>query len=129
MSTTTKWFAGLNALLGLWLIVAPFVFQPGTAALWNDVVVGALIALFGGYNTYAARGSAGSGRTTETGGRPTVGSTDGLLLGVRRPEVGLPPRLERLDDLLERLPSLGQRVLDLDRLVADDGAFDQFLLL
>lgn len=46
--------AGVNVLLGLWVIVAPFLFNPGTTALWNDVIVGALVALFGAYNGYAA---------------------------------------------------------------------------
>lgn len=52
VSTTTKWLAGLNALLGLWLIAAPFVFDVPTAAMWNAVIVGGLIAVLGGYNYY-----------------------------------------------------------------------------
>lgn len=67
MTTTTKWLAGTNAVLGLWLIVVPFVFDVPTAAMWNAVIVGTLIAVFGGYNTYAATERSGSRRTTETG--------------------------------------------------------------
>lgn len=37
-----------------------FVFQPGTAALRNDVIVGALVAIFGGHNAYEANRNAGS---------------------------------------------------------------------
>lgn len=43
-----------SAILGLWLIVLPFVTQvsAGGWLLWNDVVVGALVAGFAGYNAY-----------------------------------------------------------------------------
>lgn len=61
--------AGANSLLGLWVIAAPFVFDPGTAALWNDVIVGALVAIFGGYNTYVAS------RTTRSSGQVTDAHT------------------------------------------------------
>lgn len=50
MTTGTKWLAGLNTLLGLYLIVAPFaVVDVSTAGLWNDVIVGAIIAISSGY--------------------------------------------------------------------------------
>lgn len=52
MSTTTKWLAGLNALLGIWLLVVPFVFDVPTAAMWNAVIIGGLISVLGGYNYY-----------------------------------------------------------------------------
>ncbi|WP_435345634.1 SPW repeat domain-containing protein [Haloarchaeobius sp. HRN-SO-5] len=63
--------AGLAALLGLWLLLAPFVLggdagATGTAtgiAVWNDVVVGLLAILFGAYSAYVARG-----RRRETAG-------------------------------------------------------------
>lgn len=48
--------ASLVALLGLWMIVAPFVFEPTTeVGFWYDVVVGALVAILAGYNVYTAR--------------------------------------------------------------------------
>lgn len=54
--------AALVALLGLWMIAAPFVFQTTlTMLLWSDVIAGALIAILAGYNTYA-------GRSAERGG-------------------------------------------------------------
>lgn len=50
------------ALLGLWLIAAPFVFGVDTGAteatglaFWNDVVVGALVLILGAYSAYEAR--------------------------------------------------------------------------
>jgi hypothetical protein len=52
MSTTTKWAAGTNAVLGLWLLVAPFVFSVSGTGLWNAVVTGFLVTLGGGYNWY-----------------------------------------------------------------------------
>jgi uncharacterized membrane protein len=54
MSTTTKWLAGTNTVLGLWLIAAPFVLSVSGPGLWNAVIVGSLIALGGGYNWYLA---------------------------------------------------------------------------
>lgn len=48
------------ALLGLWLLAAPFVLTPeGTAAMdaipfWNDVIVGLLALVLGAYSAYEA---------------------------------------------------------------------------
>ena len=40
--------AGLNALAGIWLIIAPFVIGYGSGdPRWNDIVFGALIAVVG----------------------------------------------------------------------------------
>jgi hypothetical protein len=48
-----RWASVANALLGVWLVAAPFVFGGITgAALYNDVTVGALVAVFAGYNAY-----------------------------------------------------------------------------
>jgi hypothetical protein len=52
MSNTTKWLAGTNTVLGLWLIIAPFVLETTSAGLWNDVVIGIVIASIGAYNYY-----------------------------------------------------------------------------
>jgi hypothetical protein len=52
VTTTTKWFAGFNTLLGLWLIAAPFVFNVPSTAMWNAVAVGGAIAVLGGYTYY-----------------------------------------------------------------------------
>lgn len=50
------------ALLGLWLVVAPFAFGTDGGAteatgltFWNDVVVGLLVLLLGAYSAYEAR--------------------------------------------------------------------------
>ena len=45
---TVQWTSGINIVAGLWLIVAPFVLghQGIQAALWNDVLVGIIVAAF-----------------------------------------------------------------------------------
>ena len=61
------WASGLAALLGLWMIVAPFVFQTaGSVVLWSDVLSGAVVAVLSGYNAYEERDalqSESAGRT------------------------------------------------------------------
>ena len=52
MTKTTKWLAGSNVVLGLWMLVAPAVLEPSVAGMWNDVLVGSLVALLGAYNLY-----------------------------------------------------------------------------
>ncbi len=51
----------LVALLGLWLVAAPFVYsaEAGFSQLgfWNDVLVGLLVLVLGAYSTYRARES------------------------------------------------------------------------
>lgn len=45
--------AGLVALLGLWLVIAPFVtFTMGTGMFWSTVVSGLIVAAIGAYNAY-----------------------------------------------------------------------------
>lgn len=55
--------ATIAALLGLWLILAPFVFSPGlpggeiglNVAVWNDLVVGAITFALGAFSAYRIR--------------------------------------------------------------------------
>lgn len=48
--------ASLVALLGLWMVVAPLVFEVLTdGAFWSDVISGAVVAVLGGYNAYRGR--------------------------------------------------------------------------
>lgn len=54
--------AGLAAVLGLWLIISPFVYdvEVGAAELttelgfWNDVIVGFVVLVLGAYSAYEA---------------------------------------------------------------------------
>lgn len=47
--------AAFVALLGLWMILAPFIMDAATA-YWSDIISGAVVALVAGYNAYAGRG-------------------------------------------------------------------------
>lgn len=55
--------AGFAALLGLWLILSPFVLGADSGAtetvndfgFWNDVLVGLAVTGLGAYSTYSAR--------------------------------------------------------------------------
>lgn len=50
------WLSWLNALLGIWLIVAPFILgYDSSSALWNDVIVGLFIAFLGLWSATASR--------------------------------------------------------------------------
>jgi hypothetical protein len=46
--------SGLNVLLGLWLLVAPFLLGYGNiaAAMWNDVIVGGLVLILAGVRVW-----------------------------------------------------------------------------
>jgi hypothetical protein len=43
----------LNLILGIWLVISPFVFFLGGAAMWNNVILGFIIAAFALTNTYS----------------------------------------------------------------------------
>jgi len=57
-----KWFSGINFVLGLWLIVAPFWLGATSALLWSGVVTGIVVAVLSAYNYYeeSTKGSASS---------------------------------------------------------------------
>lgn len=52
MTTATKRLAGTNAVLGLWLLAVPFLFNAPAGALYSALTVGSLVAIVGGYNYY-----------------------------------------------------------------------------
>lgn len=45
-------FASIVAVIGLWVALSVFVYDVGTAAVWNNVAVGLTVFLAGGYNYY-----------------------------------------------------------------------------
>lgn len=47
-----KWLSGLAALIGLWILASPFVYESTRAGEWNNIAVGAAILLLAGYNFY-----------------------------------------------------------------------------
>ncbi|PSQ64207.1 MAG: hypothetical protein BRD21_00025 [Halobacteriales archaeon SW_8_66_22] len=38
-----QWVSGLAALVGLWLVASPFLFESTDTAVWNDTLVGTAI--------------------------------------------------------------------------------------
>lgn len=51
-SETMRWLSVLTALLGLWILASPFVWEATEAALWNNAIVGAVVFLIGAFNYY-----------------------------------------------------------------------------
>lgn len=47
--------ASFVALLGLWMILVPFIMSVSTA-FWSDIISGIVVAVIAGYNAYASRG-------------------------------------------------------------------------
>ncbi|WP_226005341.1 SPW repeat domain-containing protein [Natrinema salinisoli] len=47
-----QWVSALAALIGLYLVASPFLFESTDAATWNDTLVGTAIFLTAGYNFY-----------------------------------------------------------------------------
>lgn len=66
-----KGISAAVALLGLWLLVEPVLFDVPVNALWNDVIVGLALIALGGYNYYR--------RSDERFGSTTVGIFVALL--------------------------------------------------
>jgi len=66
--------ASVAALIGLWLILAPFVFGqggdltavPDSTAFWNDIVIGLLTFALGAYSAYRIRDWQRATRRTAT---------------------------------------------------------------
>jgi sulfite exporter TauE/SafE len=44
-----RYSSGLNVLLGIWIIASPFIltFTDNSSALWNDIIVGAVVLILG----------------------------------------------------------------------------------
>ena len=50
--------SGINIFLGIWLLVSPWVFgyqAAGQGAVWNSVIVGALVAILAASGTFSKR--------------------------------------------------------------------------
>lgn len=47
-----KWISALVALLGLWLVLEPFLLEVTATNFWNDIVIGVALIALGGYNYY-----------------------------------------------------------------------------
>ncbi|HHJ06386.1 MAG TPA: hypothetical protein ENK24_02685 [Anaerolineae bacterium] len=57
--TTLKALNWVNALFGLWLIVAPFIltYAGVTAAIWNDIIVGIVVLVLAGWAALTVGGA------------------------------------------------------------------------
>lgn len=55
MRSPIQWITALNGVLGLWLIVAPFIVETLAIDHWNDPLVGGIIVILAGYNYYSER--------------------------------------------------------------------------
>jgi hypothetical protein len=55
-SDSTTWLSWINVVLGAWLIVSPFILSyTDVSQIWNDVIVGILAIIFGGWSVSGAR--------------------------------------------------------------------------
>lgn len=52
---TTRSLSIINFILGIWLIISPFILNYSTRAIWNSVVFGALILIFAAIRWTAPR--------------------------------------------------------------------------
>lgn len=51
-----EWASWINAGTGVWLIIAPFLFEPwAVSSMWNEVIVGAVVAILAAASGAAAR--------------------------------------------------------------------------
>jgi hypothetical protein len=53
--STVKALGWVNAVLGLWVIVAPFIigYSATSGALWNDIIVGIVVTVLAGWSALA----------------------------------------------------------------------------
>ncbi|NUB91349.1 SPW repeat protein [Haloterrigena sp. SYSU A558-1] len=47
---TMQWLSALVAIIGLYVVASPFIFEATDQAIWNDTLVGTGIFLLAGYN-------------------------------------------------------------------------------
>jgi hypothetical protein len=45
-----KWVSALAAIVGLWIVASPFIFESTDTAVWNNTLVGTAIFALAGYN-------------------------------------------------------------------------------
>lgn len=51
-ATSTTLLSWINLLIGVWLIIAPFVLgYASQGTIWNDVIVGVLLVMFGWWSS------------------------------------------------------------------------------
>ena len=82
--TKNSWASWTNVVLGVWLIIAPFLlgYSAETTALWNDIIVGLFIVGFGWYA--GSKGNSGASWTNAVIGAWLLSSPFVLNYGVER---------------------------------------------
>ncbi|OGM91127.1 hypothetical protein A2999_01150 [Candidatus Wolfebacteria bacterium RIFCSPLOWO2_01_FULL_38_11] len=63
-----KWLNWVNLVLGVWIIISPWVldFAPYTPALWSNLVAGILILVFALWQLFGSDMGSGSSGPTMT---------------------------------------------------------------
>lgn len=51
-SQTSMWFSMLAALIGIWILASPFVFEATDEGMWNNVIVGSVVFVLGAYAVF-----------------------------------------------------------------------------
>ena len=56
--STSSWLSWVNVALGIWLVLAPFLLGYASleVALWNEVILGAIVAGLGTWSALVSRG-------------------------------------------------------------------------
>lgn len=47
-----QWVSAIAAIVGLWVVASPFVYEATDAAYWNNTLVGTGVFILAGYNFY-----------------------------------------------------------------------------
>lgn len=69
MASPTEWTTRITALLGVWLLVTPFILETPPIDYWIDVLIGSVVLLTAGYNySRERRGERLSRRVTAVSG-------------------------------------------------------------
>lgn len=63
-ASVMAWSEGINALLGLWALILPFVVDRTASAMYANVVLGIVLVVVAGWDAYVAFNSPGGRRMT-----------------------------------------------------------------
>lgn len=85
-TVSTKPLGWTNAVVGIWLILAPFVLGYVTqAATWNSIAVGVLLLVFAAWSASLPRTMPTTGRTATTRTTATDAAADRPIAATDRP--------------------------------------------
>jgi len=104
-----KWVSALLALLGVWMIAQAFLVDLVAAQLWNDVIVGFLLAAIGTYN-YSRRADERAGNLAAAAVAVLLGLwliAAPFLFGDQLPFTGTVTDVGAWNDIIVGLAALG----------------------